>query len=354
MSTVRWSREPSCLKSTGARRPYSTTTGLPLDRHGTTTGPRTLRVNSTPNRALWIRLGEWELEAGQSHRSLNFPVRRLHPIVGRFRRCFARYFRRVTSREQREDQSEAHARGLIDLIKPQFPVDLPPLGSADAWQLTGPGLIARQVGSLEAIFYLRSLEREADPAILSRALYEHAVTFAWLAADPGAQRHQRFVKSDLLRRLEIDDDCRQLTHDGVPVEIMNTAERRGFAQQLTNLPEGTKRMPDLIDMATAADEHWTEILEPLTGSATVKSYRGFYGLTYRHESSIAHATSLGLNPVWVVLVDGGRRVQLEERREDSQGPFGRAALIFGFTVMIAGESLSGWPGVKEVEAVFAV
>ena len=200
---------------------------------------------------------------------------------------------------------------------------------------------------------LRSLNREADPAILSRALYEHAVTFAWLAADPRTQRHQRFLKSDLLRRLKFDDDCQKLTHDGVPLEIMTPAERRGFEQQLEDLPDGTKHMPDLIDMATAADGHWTKILEPLTGSDTVKSYRGFYALTYRQESSIAHATLLGLNPVWVELPDGGRRVQLEQRREDSQGPFGRASLIFGFTVMVAGESLPGWPGAKEVEAVFA-
>jgi hypothetical protein len=91
----------------------------------------------------------------------------------------------------------------------------------------------------------------------------------------------------------------------------------------------------------------------LAGSDTAKSFRGFYALAYRHESTITHATMLGLNLVTEDLPEGGRRVQLEKRDPDSHGPFGRATLMFGFSLLIAAEALPGWPSQAEVNAVFA-
>ncbi|MDP9144927.1 MAG: DUF5677 domain-containing protein [Actinomycetota bacterium] len=109
--------------------------------------------------------------------------------------------------------------------------------------MVGPALIARQVGSLEAIFALRSLNREADAASLTRSLYEHAATFAWFAIDPNPERHQRFIKSDLQRRLEIDDDCRKLTLNGEPIEMMTKAQRADVEKQLAELPMRRRTCP---------------------------------------------------------------------------------------------------------------
>lgn len=280
---------------------------------------------------------------------------RIRPRLVRWcRRCrdrIRRYLRPV-DRAEHDAQAEAQAQALIELVRPKLPIDQPLLESAGAWAVVGPALIARQVGTLEAIFALHPLGRDADPVVLARSLYEHAVTFAWLAADPSEERHRRFRKSDLVRRLKIDDDCRGLTDQGVKVRIMSPIERQGFEQQLNALPEDLKQMPDLIDRADGADRHWTGTIEGLAGSDTTHSFRGFYAVTYRHESATAHATELGLNWVTKDLPGGGKRVQLEERDPASHGPFGRAVLMLAFSLLIAAEAIPGWPSAVEVTQVF--
>jgi hypothetical protein len=109
-------------------------------------------------------------------------------------------------------------------------------------------------------------------------------------------------------------------------------------------------MPDLIDRAEQADLHWAGTIEGLAGPTSASSYRGFCALAYRGESAIAHATMMGLNPVYVDLPDGSKRVQLEERDPDMHGPFGRAALLFGITLLVAAEVLE-WPVPDAVMAV---
>jgi hypothetical protein len=255
-------------------------------------------------------------------------------------------------RKEREDRDEARARGLIELAAGQFPITTLDNEAANAWELVGPALISRQISSVEAIFELRVWGREADPTTLCRSLYDYATTFAWIAADPGPIRHQRFLKHDLLRRLEADADCRKLTIGGEPLTILTDEQRADFERQLAELPDGTKRMPDLVDLAEAVDKHWTGKIAGLAGSDTTHSYRGFYALAYRRESAITHATMMGLNPVVAYLADGRRRVQLETREDDSHGPFGRAVTLFGWTMMIAARTLSGWPSDDDVHEVF--
>lgn len=150
----------------------------------------------------------------------------------------------------REEQAEQRGRALIELVRPHLPITLPPLNIAKSWALVGPGLIARMVGTLEAVFALRPLDRVADPMILGRSLYDHAVTFAWLAADPGEERLERFQKADLCRRLQVDDDCRKLTYEGIAIEIMPPEARANFERQLAELRQ-VKNLPDLADWLRA-------------------------------------------------------------------------------------------------------
>jgi Family of unknown function (DUF5677) len=241
---------------------------------------------------------------------------------------------------------------MIEMVRAKLPLTARVASSADAWQLVGPALIARQTGALEAIFTLRPLGRDADATVLLRSLYDHAVTFAWLAANPGQERHRRFLKSDLQRRIDIAKDCRKLKHKGVQVEVATDVEQEEFERQLAELPEGTKAMPDLIDRAEKADLHWAGVIDGLAGSTDADSYRGFYAIAYRGESAIAHATMMGLNPVYVDLPDGRKRVQLEERDPYMHGPFGRASLLFGLTLLVAANALE-WPERDAVLAIFA-
>lgn len=244
---------------------------------------------------------------------------------------------------EREEIAERRGRNLIELLSPHLPLEVRVEGPADAWQLVGPGLLARQVGSLEALLALRPLDRQADAFVLLRTLYEHAVTFAWFAADPGEDRHRRFLKSDTVARLDADDDARKV---GVP--LLDSENRAKYEAQRSRLP---KQMPDLLQRAEVADAHWVGKVPTLKDSSETHSYRGLYAIAYRHHSAIAHPTLMGLNFVTVDLHGGDLRVQLEERDPEMHGPFGLGAILLAFSLYIAGQTLS-WPAAAEVSAAF--
>jgi hypothetical protein len=52
------------------------------------------------------------------------------------------------------------------------------------WRPCLTALIARMAGILESTRPLAEPERQYDALILLRSLYEHVVTFLWLAIDP--------------------------------------------------------------------------------------------------------------------------------------------------------------------------
>jgi hypothetical protein len=244
---------------------------------------------------------------------------------------------------ERDEDNERRSQKLIAMVRGHLPIDVRVSGPADAWQLVGPALLARQVGSLEALFAQRPLDRQADGFVLLRTLYEHAVTFAWFAADPGADRHSRFLKSDAVARLEADEDIARLG-----ISMLTTEERAKFEAQRDGLP---KQMPDLSQRAEAADSHWAGKLEYLKESSSTHSYRGLYATAYRHHSAIAHPSLMGLNFVTVDLPDGMVRVRLEERDPDMNGPFGLGVILFAFSLYISGQTL-GWPEADEIDAAF--
>jgi hypothetical protein len=248
----------------------------------------------------------------------------------------------MTYRE-RDEISERRGRQLIGLVRPSLPLDVRVQGPVDAWQLVGPGLLARQVGALEALFALRPLDRQADAFVLLRSLYEHAVTFAWIAADPEEDRHRRFLKSDAAARVAADEDARKV---GVP--LLDGENRQKFEEQRERLPE---QMPNLLQRAEAADEHWVGKIPALENSSETRSYRGLYAIAYRHHSAIAHPSLMGLNMVTVDLPGGLKRVQLEGRDPEMNGPFGLGPILFAFSLYIAGQTL-GWPKAAAIDRVF--
>lgn len=243
-----------------------------------------------------------------------------------------------------EQQAEAEARAPIDLVRARLPLDVTVHGPPDAWPLVGPALISRATGTLEAIFALHPLDREADANTLLRSLYEHVTTFAWLAADPGEERMRRWLKSDCRARLRMDDDCKKV---GVP--ILDPDKRNEFETTVAALPN---EMPDLLARAEAADNYWTGKITGLLGADTAMSFRGLYAFAYRRYSAIAHPSNLGLNPVTASL-DGGRtRVEIETRRPDMRGPFGLARAIYALGLYIAAVTLA-WPTKGDIDTALS-
>jgi hypothetical protein len=242
---------------------------------------------------------------------------------------------------EREDIAADRADRLIALVRPQLPIEVRVTDLSAAWGLVGPALLARQVGTLEAIFALRPLGRQADALTLLRSLYEHAVTFVWLAADPG-ERLGRFRKSDLISRLELDNDMRHL---GEPP--LSDGVRRRFEAERDALPD---RMPKLEKLTEEADRHWASSI-PRWQAGTVRSYRRLYASAYRRQSMVAHPSEMGLNGVFVDLPDGRKRVQLEGRDPEMRGPYGLGVIVFAFSLYVAAPVL-GWPQASAVDAAF--
>lgn len=229
------------------------------------------------------------------------------------------------------------------LVDAHLPLEVGPLGLAELWQLVGPALLARQADSLAALLDLRRQRGEADPIVALRTLYEHAVTFAWLAAEPGEERLGRFVKSDAASRLAMDDDARKV---GVP--ILDPDQHARFERQVAELP---KAMPDLLQRAEGADRHWADRIPGLEASSTVRSFRGLYAMAYRRHSAVAHPSLMGLNSVVADLPEGRRRVERGRRDQDMHGPFGLGVVLMALSLLIAGSSV-GWPEAHEVEVPF--
>lgn len=245
-------------------------------------------------------------------------------------------------RDQRDELNEKRAGTLIGLVRRYLPLEVRVKDLPDVWRLYGPALLARQAGTLEAMFALRPLNREADALVLLRTLYEHGVTFAWLAADPGIDRIGRFRKSDLVSRIELDKDMQKLNEPALAEDV-----RRRFERERDALPGS---LPKLEKLTEDADRRWRDVL-PGWEEGTAKTYRGLYASAYRRQSMVAHPSEMGLNFVAADLPDGAVRVQLEQQDPETRGPFGLSVIVVAFSLYIASHSL-GWPRTEEINAVF--
>lgn len=78
----------------------------------------------------------------------------------------------------------ALSKALIAVVQPFYPQVWADTGNHDNWPVTAAALIAKATRTLEAICFLRASGFSADAIILLRSLFEHVVTFAWLATDP--------------------------------------------------------------------------------------------------------------------------------------------------------------------------
>jgi hypothetical protein len=247
------------------------------------------------------------------------------------------------SRAEHDRTARRRAEKLVELVALHLPVETSATAPSDSWALVGPALIARATGTLEAIFALLPEGRDSDALVLLRSLYEHVVTFAWLGADPTEERMQRWMKSDRQARLDADDDCRQLG-----VIVLTDEQRAMFERQVKNLP---KEMPTLEQRTRAADTAWKSKIAGLRGSDQPRSFRGLYGIAYRHHSALAHPSDMGINRVVVDFGGGRQRVQLEKRDPEMTGPFGMAVVVYALGLLVASETLD-WPPVDDVHAAF--
>src|SRR5437773_1956879 len=132
---------------------------------------------------------------------------------------------------ERDERIQKRGRELVALVTSRLPQDFEVTGeSAGAWPMAGVALLSRMATTLGSTLDLQQAELEADAATLARSLYEHAVCFAWLAADPEAKRLEEWRKDDLTQRLKADRDGAR--HG---IEVLSPARRDDYKAQIASL-----------------------------------------------------------------------------------------------------------------------
>lgn len=281
----------------------------------------------------WV--GFWRYQARRLRRRLDIWVARAAAAV-----------RGQPSPSQRDRNVQKRGRELIALVAQRLPLVYSNSAPADRWPIIGSALLSRMTTTYASILEQQRDRLEADSSTLTRSLYEHAVHFAWLAADPSPPRLDVWHKDDLVQRLKADDDT---TAHGL--SMLTPANRASFEQQRDAISGDL--MP-LVDLAIAADKHWAGKLKGLQNHNEPVSLSGFYALLYRSYSAIAHPSEMGLQRV-IDDLDGGRvRVQIERppsRRSVRSGPWGIAGVVYTIGLLAASESL-GWPDADAVYKIY--
>jgi hypothetical protein len=229
------------------------------------------------------------------------------------------------------------ADALAALVEARLPLDMDVPYGGDAWPLAGAALIAHATGTLRSIVLLSAAGAHNDAFRLLRSLYDHAVTFAWLAAQPTGERLEAWRLEDLAARLKMDREAA-----AAGISLLDDATREQMARDVADAKAKT---PDLASKAAAVDRYWAPRVEAIDDE-----FRRLYTLLFRTHSGLVHATFRGLNHVTEVVSSTRTRV-LVQLPPDGRGATGMATVVYGLALLVAAQAL-GWPSTADVHAVF--
>jgi hypothetical protein len=209
-------------------------------------------------------------------------------------------------------------------------------GTLNDWPLFGAACLTRAHYALQSTMALR--HRELDASVLTRVVYEHVVTFAWIAIDP-ASNLPRFLLTDLRERERATRDLESLGED--------TTKGRATIEHLRgNVVDVEAEAPKVNQRAAAADAYWAGKLEGFEGGRT--SFRGLYPALYRNFSWNTHPSIPGLNR-FVSGSPGELLVGIPVGVGDHGVTLAPVLLAMG--LLISNATL-GWPPKGEVFAAF--
>jgi hypothetical protein len=234
------------------------------------------------------------------------------------------------------------AAALIAAAEGHLEIEGNPRGPGGPWPFVASGLLVHATSCLRSvIFRLGPDGAHNDASRLLRILYDHVVTFAWLASDPPALL-AIWRKADLQARLKMD---REASVAGE--QLLADHDREQMERDIAGI-EGT--VPDLASMAVKVDDYWAQRVEALRPDG-LGSFRGLYTILFRQHSGLVHATMRGINHVSVDLDAPCVRIVMEDVPSEGNGPYGMATVVYGLGLLVAAEAL-GFPDAAGVEHIF--
>jgi hypothetical protein len=174
---------------------------------------------------------------------------------------------------------EGRAAALISTAEGHLKVEGDRSIAGDILPLTSSGLLVHATSCLKSIIFRLGPDGALnDASRLLRSLYDHVVTFAWIASDPAAHL-PAWRKADLQERLTMDREAHaageQLLADDVRLEM---------ERDVVGI-EG--RAPDLASKALLADRHWAPRIHELQADG-LGSFRGLYRFSF--DSTVGSST----------------------------------------------------------------
>jgi hypothetical protein len=151
----------------------------------------------------------------------------------------------------------------------------------ESWEVTRAAFIARMAGTLRHMSYLAPSNSRLDGMALARTLVEHAITYAWVAADP----------------------VERLPHAEHGVELIDDRTRAIFRKYVR-----THRtdLPGLPRLAAEANDAWRDSITRQGSPLHTPDFEELYRTVYDNYAGVDHASTLGL--VTFVHVSADQRV----------------------------------------------
>jgi hypothetical protein len=178
--------------------------------------------------------------------------------------------------------------------------------------------------------------------VLTRALFEQAVTFAWIAIDPG-ENALAWVRWDRAERKKAHNDL--LQHGGPA--LLEAETLQDFDAVIASGPV----MPNLAQRAEEADAHWSTQIAATRNPST--SFRDMYSVIYRTDSQATHAAVSSVEPVVAPARLREFQVLAVEQDPGERSPFTRAPLLYGLMLLVAEPALGIDGAETALDQIFA-
>ena len=243
---------------------------------------------------------------------------------------------------ERVSQARRRAEELRGLTDTFLPRTVASTGAHEDWPLTGWAMISRACGTLDSVMALIDERRATDAGVLTRSLFEQAVTFAWIAIQP-TENALAWVRWDRSERKKAHND---LLQRGGPA-LLEPQTLKDFDTLIASGPV----MPNLAQRAEEADTHWTAQIAAVRNPST--SFRGMYSVVYRTDSQATHAAVTSIEPVVAPAGPGRFEVLAVEQDPGEHTPFTRAPMLYALMLLVAEPTLGLADIEAEVDRIFA-